>query len=63
MNIFFIQNLKLLEWLRYCMENSPKKNGDYVRAIYLYYDNWSGTGEQKSIEVIHSKIKRKKEKN
>ncbi len=57
------RHLKVLEWLRYCMENSPEKNGDYVRAIYLYYDNWNGTCEQKSIEIIHLKNKRKKRKN
>ena len=48
------RHLKLLEWLKYCMKNSPEKDDDYIRAIYLYYDEWNGTGEQKSIEEYSS---------
>ena len=39
-----------MEWLKYCMKTSPEISGDFVRAVFLYYDGWDGVGTQKTIE-------------
>ncbi len=45
--------LKLMEWLKYCMKESPINKGDYVRGVYLYYDEWNGTGIEESVELLN----------
>ncbi len=46
------RHLKLMEWINYCKKEPPSTNGDFVRAVYLYYDGWNGVGRQESIQKL-----------
>ncbi len=46
------RHVKLLEWIKYCQNTSPCEYNDYIRTVYLYYDNWDGHGIERRIEPI-----------
>ena len=46
------RHIKLLEWVKYCHKKSPITYGDYIRAVFLYYDGWDGQGISIQIDPI-----------
>ena len=37
-------------WLKYCQKKSPINEGDYIKMVYLYYDDWPGYGEEFTLQ-------------
>lgn len=37
-------------WLKYCQKKSPLKDNDYIKVVYLYYDEWTGCGEEFTLQ-------------
>ena len=37
-------------WLKFCQKKNPVEEGDYIKAVYLYYDDWPGYGEEFTLQ-------------